>query len=171
MDTPMPQANFESRRNSRRMSRKPSSKDWTFIPSDSRRYSLADKYLGNKEENHDNLGKQNGIATRRSCGVLVHSNSSRNIDFRRFTVNNEDIGSKTRKIKRGSTIRPSDISDISIAEEVIPENGEQNTFLKRDSLEDNFTTNGSMLHSASTHSHNESEMTLGDVSYKYAFGI
>lgn len=86
-------------------------------------------------------------------------------------MDNEDVSSKTRKIKRGGSIRPSDISDISIAEEVIPENGEQHTFLKRDSLEDNFTTNGSVLHSASTHSHNESEMTLGDVSFQYASGI
>lgn len=86
-------------------------------------------------------------------------------------MDNEDVSSKNRKIKRGSTIRPSDISDISIAEEVIPENGEQHTFLKRDSLEDNLTTNGSVLHSASTHSHNESEMTSGDVSFQYAFGI
>lgn len=171
MDTPMPQAKFESRRNSRRMSRKPSSKDWTSIPSNSRRYSLADKSLMNEEENLDTQRKQNDIPTRRSSRALVHSNSSRNIDFRRFTMDNEDVSSKTRKIKRGGSIRPSDISDISIAEEVIPENGEQHTFLKRDSLEDNFTTNGSVLHSASTHSHNESEMTLGDVSFQYASGI
>lgn len=170
MDTPMPQAKFESRRNSRRMSRKPS-KDWAFIPSNSRRYSLADKSLMNEEENLHTQRKPNDIPTRRSSRALIHSNSSRNIDFRRFTMDNKDVSSKNRKIKRGGTIRPSDISDISIAEEVIPENGEQHTFLKRDSLEDNFTTNGSVLHSASTHSHNESEMTLGDVSFQYAFGI
>ena len=173
----MPQSDVESRRNSRRMSRKLSTTNWTFNPSDARRYSLADKSLFKREDVDDNQPwPDSGVQNRRLSRSLVHTTSSKRIDFRRFSMDTtpEDSNSgKTRKTKRGSVIRPTDISDISISEEVIPENGEElyrgenSTVLKQNSLEDYFdSSNGSVLHSASTHSQNDSEMTVGEVSLK-----
>lgn len=167
----MPQA-VESRRNSRRMSRKMSYTNWTFTPSDRRRYSAADGSTSNGLEENGEI--QDMKAQGRSSRYLTHSKSSKNIDLRRFTADNyfEEFNSNRRKSK----IRPSDISDISLAEEVIPENGEYErseyskkslSNMKNDSSEDN--SNGSVIHSASTESHNESEMTLGDVSLKFSF--
>lgn len=179
MNTPMPQSDVASRRNSRRMSRKLSTTNWTFNPSDARRYSLADKSLLKREDVDDNQPwPDNGVQNRRLSRSLVHTKSSKKIDFRRFSMDTtpEDSSGKTRKTKRGSVIRPTDISDISISEEVIHENGEEysgenSTVLKQNSLEDYFDSNGSVLHSASTHSQNDSEMTLGEVSLKLISSI
>ena len=175
----MLQSDLGSRRNSRRMSRKLSTTNWTFNPSDARRYSLADKSLLKREDVDDNQPwPDSGVQNRRLSRSLVHTTSSKRIDFRRFSMDTtpEDSNGKTWKTKRGSVIRPTDISDISISEEVIPENGEEyrgenSTVLKQNSPEDYFGSNGSVLHSASTHSQNDSEMTLGEVSLKLISGI